>query len=112
MMSFKEYKEYLDMYSDWVEGKILTKGNDRIFENTLGLVGEAGEVAEKVKKMLRDKARYSNEDLLHELGDVLFYTTALANIYGGTLKSIIELNMEKLDGRMERGTLRGSGDKR
>ena len=79
---------------------------------TLGLAGEAGEVAEKVKKMLRDKARYSNEDLLNELGDVLFYTTALANIYGGTLKSIIELNMEKLDGRMERGTLRGSGDKR
>ena len=35
MMSFKEYKEYLDMYSDWVEGKIMTKGNDRIFENTL-----------------------------------------------------------------------------
>jgi NTP pyrophosphatase (non-canonical NTP hydrolase) len=62
--------------------------------------------------MLRDKARYSNEELLKELGDVLFYTTALANLYGGTLKSIIELNMEKLDGRMDRGTLRGSGDNR
>ena len=43
---------------------------------------------------------------------MLFYTTALANIYGGTLKSVMELNMEKLDGRVERGTLRGSGDKR
>lgn len=112
MISMREYREILDTYSDWVEGKILTKGNDRIFENTLGLVGEAGEVAEKVKKMVRDKSRYSNEELLNELGDVLFYTTALANLYGGTLKSIIELNMEKLDGRMERGTLRGSGDNR
>ena len=112
MISMREYREILDMYSDWVEGKILTKGNDRIFENTLGLVGEAGEVAEKVKKMLRDKARYSNEELLKELGDVLFYTTALANLYGGTLKSIIELNMERLDGRMDRGTLRGFGDNR
>lgn len=112
MISMREYREILDTYSDWVEGKILTKGNDRIFENTLGLVGEAGEVAEKVKKMVRDKARYSNDELLNELGDVLFYTTALANLYGGTLKSIIELNMEKLDGRMDRGTLRGSGDNR
>ena len=104
MISMREYREILDMYSDWVEGKILTKGNDRIFENTLGLVGEAGEVAEKVKKMLRDKARYSNEELLKELGDVLFYTTALANLYGGTLKSIIELNMEKLDGLLDAAT--------
>ena len=112
MISMREYREILDTYSDWVEGKILTKGNDRIFENTLGLVGEAGEVAEKVKKMVRDKARYSNDELLNELGDVLFYTTALANLYGGTIKSIIELNMEKLDGRMDRGTLRGSGDNR
>ena len=42
MISMREYREILDMYSDWVEGKILTKGNDRIFENTLGLVGETG----------------------------------------------------------------------
>ena len=99
-------------YSYWVEEKILTQGKDRLVENVLGLVGEAGEVAEKVKKMVRDNKSINQKDIVKELGDVLFYTTALANIYGGTLKSIIELNMEKLDGRMERGTLRGSGDKR
>ena len=112
MISMREYRELLDMYSDWVEGKILTKGNDRIFENTLGLVGEAGEVAEKVKKMLRDKARYSNEELLKELGDVLFYTVALANIFGGNLRKVMEMNMAKLDDREQRGVLKGSGDNR
>jgi len=99
-------------YSSWVEGKIMTEGGDRVFENTLGLVGEAGEVAEKIKKLIRDDTRFNDKDILQELGDVLFYTVALANYYNGNLKMLINMNVEKLDGRQARGTLKGSGDDR
>ena len=99
-------------YSQFVEDKILTKGRDRLIENTLGLAGEAGEVSEKVKKLFRDKNRFKDEDILKELGDVLFYTVALANIFGGNLRKVMEMNMAKLDDREQRGVLKGSGDNR
>lgn len=103
---------WADFYSGWVEKKILTQGSDRLVENTLGLVGEAGEVAEKIKKLIRDNNRYNNEEIMKELGDVVFYATALANIYGRGLQEILELNIKKLDDRQKRGTLKGSGDNR
>ena len=99
-------------YSLWVENKIMTSGDDRLVENTLGLVGEAGEVAEKVKKIIRDKSRFSKDEIIKELGDVVFYVTALANYYGSDLQAVIDMNIEKLDGRASRGTLHGSGDNR
>lgn len=99
-------------YSQWVEGKILTKGYTRQVENTLGLVGEAGEVAEKLKKSFRDNAVLDKEDMMKELGDVLFYVAALANLYGGNLQEVAELNVSKLESRQKRGVLQGSGDNR
>jgi len=107
-----KYFNSVEEYSEWVESMMLTKGKDRLVENTLGLVGEAGEVAEKVKKLIRDTSKFSNEEIAKELGDVLFYTAALGNIYGYTLQEIIKLNTEKLNSRKDRGTLKGSGDNR
>lgn len=103
---------WADFYSGWVEKKILTEGQERLYENTLGLVGEAGEVAEKMKKLVRDSSKFSNEEILKELGDVVFYATALANIYGRGLQEVLELNIKKLDDRQKRGKLKGSGDNR
>jgi len=103
---------WADFYSGWVEKKILTKDQERLVENTLGLVGEAGEVAEKIKKLIRDNNKYANEEIMKELGDVVFYATALANIYGRGLQEILELNVQKLDDRQKRNKLRGSGDNR
>ena len=111
-MLVRDDLDNVDYYSMWVEGKILTEGQERLVENTLGLVGEAGEVAEKIKKLIRDSSRFTEEDIAKELGDVVFYVTALGNLYGHSLEAIIELNMEKLDGRQARGTLKGSGDDR
>lgn len=104
--------DWADLYSAWVEKKILTSGSDRLVENTLGLVGEAGEVAEKIKKLIRDSSRFQNEEIMKELGDVVFYATALANIYGRGLQEVLELNIQKLDDRQKRGKLKGNGDNR
>jgi len=99
-------------YSLWVEKKIITKDQERLIENILGLVGETGEVAEKIKKLIRDGNKIANEEILKELGDVLFYTTALANLYGKGLQEVMKLNIKKLDDRQRRGKLKGSGDNR
>ena len=101
-----------DTYSKWVDGKIITEGQERLIENVLGLVGEAGEVAEKIKKQIRDNTKVSADDIVKELGDVLFYTTALANYYNRSLGYVIEVNVKKLDDREDRGVLKGQGDNR
>tara|TARA_R100001480_G_scaffold122075_1_gene120612 strand:- start:1236 stop:1622 length:387 start_codon:yes stop_codon:yes gene_type:complete len=105
-------KDPINFYSKFVEEKIFTKGRDRLVENALGLVGEAGEVSEKIKKIFRDKNKFSDEEVLKELGDVLFYTVALSNIFNGDLRRIMEMNMDKLNDRQQRGVLKGSGDNR
>lgn len=99
-------------YSYWVEAKMLTEGSERLVENTLGLVGEAGEVAEKIKKLIRDSTKVNRDEIIKELGDVVFYATALANYFESSLEEVIELNVDKLDDRQARGVLGGSGDNR
>lgn len=99
-------------YSLWVEDKIVTEGQTRLIENTLGLVGEAGEVAEKIKKLLRDDTRFTGDDIIKELGDVVFYATALSNYFKSDLQGILDKNIEKLDSREARGVIKGSGDNR
>jgi len=79
---------------------------------TLGLVGEAGEVAEVIKKHIRGdySELHASDLLLHELGDVLWYLTMLADHVGFRLSDIAEANLEKLQSRETRGVLKGSGD--
>lgn len=83
---------------------------------TLGLNGEAGEVAEKVKKTIRDNGgEFSDEfrrAIAMELGDVMWYAATLANDLGFTLDEIAAINLEKLRSRAHRNCLNGSGDNR
>lgn len=82
----------------------------------LGLVGESGEVADKCKKLIRDKqGKLSPEDkqeIFKELGDVLWYINAIAHLMGGNISDIAANNLEKVLSRKERGTISGSGDNR
>ena len=85
----------------------------------MGLVGEAGEVSEKVKKLLRKDVLIPlglNEDtrkeIAKELGDVLWYAANLAHDLGYSLNDIAQMNMVKLADRKDRGVLEGSGDNR
>ena len=83
---------------------------------TLGLAGEAGEVAEKVKKLIRDRNGLVDDSFKHdlalELGDVLWYVAQLATELGITLEDVGQLNLQKLNSRSQRGTLNGEGDHR
>lgn len=82
----------------------------------LGLEGEAGEVADKFKKIIRDKGgMLTNEDekeILKEMGDVLWYLAETAGALGVSLSKVAEININKLTSRKERDELSGSGDNR
>ena len=83
---------------------------------TLGLVGEAGEVADKVKKILRDKEGVFDQDskdaIKFELGDVLWYISQLSSELGYDLEEVANSNLQKLNSRKIRGKIQGSGDDR
>tara|TARA_B100000131_G_C17739446_1_gene460415 strand:+ start:257 stop:586 length:330 start_codon:yes stop_codon:yes gene_type:complete len=83
---------------------------------TLGLVGEAGEVADKVKKVLRDKEGIFDDDVRNsiklELGDVLWYVAQLSTELGFDLEDVAINNLEKLASRARRNKISGSGDER
>jgi NTP pyrophosphatase (non-canonical NTP hydrolase) len=83
---------------------------------TLGLAGEAGEVADKVKKVIRDNNSVFTDEhklaIAKEIGDVLWYIAADARDLGFTLEDIARMNLDKLSSRQARGVIAGSGDDR
>jgi NTP pyrophosphatase (non-canonical NTP hydrolase) len=83
---------------------------------TLGLTGEAGEIANKVKKIMRDSdGKISDEhrdDIKKELGDVLWYVAMVASEFGLNMGEVASKNYDKLKKRQENSTLHGSGDHR
>ena len=87
-------------------------------EKALGLAGETGEVLEKIKKMIRDKdgvfsiSNKDRESLQKELGDVLWYLSAIAYYNDIKLENIAKINLEKLASRQQRNKIHGSGDDR
>ena len=90
-------------------------GSNNIYP-TLGLVGEAGEVAEKVKKVIRDKNGLFDEEskvgIKKELGDVLWYLSNLCTELGFSFDDVALQNLEKLKLRAINGRISGSGDDR
>ena len=90
-------------------------GNNFVYP-VLGLSGESGEVAEKIKKVIRDKNgeidEITREEISKELGDVLWYVSQMASELGLSLDEVANKNIEKLYSRMDRGVLRGNGDNR
>lgn len=109
-MEFKEYQEKSKRTAKYPD-----IGNNFIYP-TLGLSGEAGEVAEKIKKVIRDKGGKIDEEtrelIKKELGDVLWYVSQLATELGLSLDDIANHNIEKLLSRLERDKINGSGDMR
>jgi NTP pyrophosphatase (non-canonical NTP hydrolase) len=109
-MDFKTYQKQARLTAQYPN-----LGSNNIYP-TLGLVGEAGEVAEKVKKVIRDKNGIFDEEskkgIKKELGDVLWYISNLCNEFDFELEDVALQNLEKLKLRAAKGKISGSGDDR
>ena len=106
----------LDMYQQVAKQTAIYPREQAIIYPTLGLTGEAGEVANKVKKIIRDDGYKNNESLVQEIsaeiGDCLWYISVLADDIGIKLSDIANANLIKLANRKKKGTIHGSGDTR
>ena len=109
-MDFSEYQQLARSTAIYPN-----KGNNFTYP-ALGLCGEAGEVAEKCKKIIRDQGgewtEDNRKDIEKECGDVLWYLANIAEEFCLSLEDIAETNINKLFSRKERGVLTGSGDNR
>ncbi len=112
----EKYKMDFNKYQETAVETAIYPDTHRILYPALGMAGEAGEVANKVKKIIRDGPENMPDDwkdqLASEIGDVLWYCAALANDLGMPLSLIAAQNRDKLLERKQKGTISGSGDKR
>lgn len=109
-MTFEEYQKLA------LRTAIYPRQGDNKFYPVLGLMGEAGEVAEKFKKIIRDKEGIIDDEstieIKKELGDVLWYISQIATELKVDLEDVAKTNIDKLQSRMERNQIRGNGDNR
>ena len=112
----EKYKMDFTKYQQTAVETAIYPDTHRILYPALGMAGEAGEVANKVKKIIRDGTENLPEDwkdqLASEIGDVLWYCAALANDLNMPLALIAAQNRDKLLERKQKGTIGGSGDSR
>ena len=113
-MEFNEYQEKAKKYDLFrPTGNYNTVS---FVEKVLGLTGEAGETADKIKKILRDRegeiSEEERKEVVKELGDVLWYLAAIATYLGVNLEEVAKGNIEKLESRYQRNKLHGAGDNR
>ena len=110
----------LNQYQTHTRETAIYPEQDALIYTVLGLTGESGEIAEKVKKLIRDDKCLTiadmpdnvRDELILELGDVLWYVSNLAYELGATLEEVAVANIQKLESRKVRGALSGSGDHR
>ena len=103
--------ELFDSYQDFAETTAIYPEDQALEYLALGLASEAGEVAGKIKKLIRD-GEADLEDIISEIGDVLWYCANLCSELEVLMSDAAALNIDKLTDRKVRGTLKGSGDKR
>lgn len=114
-MNFNDYQKQA-ILTDSFSGKAAKVTDPAFVAKLLGLVGEAGEVAEKFKKIIRNKGgEISEEDkkeIIKELGDVLWYIATLSQYMNLELDEVAKVNLEKLADRQKRNVIKSQGDNR
>lgn len=115
-MTFDEYVEIAKTTLKPGDGKKFGDLDSQLIQKVLGLTGESGEVADKIKKLMRDKNNrltdVDREEIVKELGDVLWYVAIIAHLLGSSLEAVAIANNEKLQSRKQRGVISGNGDNR
>ena len=101
----------LNEYMIWSRSTAIYPGTKAIEYLALGLTSEAGEVAGKVKKYVRDLA-WDKDAVIAELGDVFWYLARMCDEMGVDAEKVLQLNHDKLEDRKNRNKLQGSGDNR
>ena len=108
-MKMQDYKEQAGKTA-------IYKKEDAVIYPVLGLLSEAGEVSGKVKKIIRDQNGNFEEgnrtEIVDELGDCLWYIQCICTDLDIGLEEVAKRNLAKLNSRLERGVLGGSGDNR
>jgi NTP pyrophosphatase (non-canonical NTP hydrolase) len=103
-------------YQKLAERTNTVTGDFALIYAALGLAGEAGEVANKVKKIVRDDNNIVSDEkravIQKEIGDVMWYIARLCTELDVSLEDVMQQNIVKLAKRMERGTIQGDGDNR
>ena len=121
MLQINDYQRKAHTTADYPEGRICgTKTGTDTFVHylypALGLAEEAGEVAGKFAKAIRDDEGAISEErkaaLKKELGDVCWFVAELATVLGFDLEEVMQGNLDKLASRKERGVIHGAGDDR
>ncbi len=104
-----------EQYDKWLTKNIQNPQKDLLLQ-VLGICGEAGEIAEKMKKIVRDKGGVIGEEdkmlMAKELGDVLWYLARFAQSIDMSIEDVALMNIEKLESRVKRGVVLGDGDER
>ena len=91
---------------------VLRTKEEMIQYGVLNTASEAGEIAGKYAKSVRDETQIDTTAVMKEMGDVLWSLAALAEGLGVTLEDVAEMNVNKIESRKQRGVIGGSGDDR
>lgn len=95
-MKIKEYQKSAMSFTQSPDKPI----DEKIIQASLGICGEAGELAEKVKKCyIENKQSYTKEEWVHEMGDILWYMTLMCDAMGVDIEEVMTANIEKLTNR-------------
>jgi len=117
MKEFDEYQKAIEKFDCYSKSDFSGLASDpALTEKIMGLSGEAGETADKFKKIIRDfNGKISEEnkvEIKKELGDVLWYVASIARYLEIPLSEVASANVEKLQSRLERSKIHGAGDNR
>ena len=110
--AFKYYNSMdMDDYQKNAAETAIYSNKHAVIYPALGLAAEAGEVANKVKKILRD-GDFDRKAIADEIGDCLWYIAALCRDLNVSMNDVAKTNLFKLQDRQKRGVISGSGDNR